>query len=59
MVGLYLDPPAGSVVVSVDDKSQIQALDWTQPILPLRQHIPEQQTHDYIAAMAPPACSPP
>ena len=47
MVGLYLDPPAGAVVVSVDEKSQIQALDRTQPILPLRQGIPEQQTHDY------------
>jgi transposase len=48
VVGLYLDPPTGAVVVSVDEKSQIQALDRTQPILPLRQGIPEQQTHDYI-----------
>ena len=48
VVGLYLDPPAGAVVVSVDEKSQIQALDRTQPILPLRQGILEQQTHDYI-----------
>jgi transposase len=48
VVGLYLSPPAGAVVVSVDEKSQIQALDRTQPILPLRQGIPEQQTHDYI-----------
>jgi transposase len=48
VVGLYLDPPAGAVVVSVDEKSQIQALDRTQPILPLRAGIPEQQTHDYI-----------
>ena len=48
VVGLYLDPPAGAVVVSVDEKSQIQALDRTQPILPLRQGSPEQQTHDYI-----------
>ena len=48
VVGLYLDPPAGAVVVSVDEKSQIQALDRTQPILPLRPGIPEQQTHDYI-----------
>ncbi len=48
VVGLYLDPPAGAVVISVDEKSQIQALDRTQPILPLRQGIPEQQTHDYI-----------
>ena len=36
VVGLYIDPPAGAVVVSVDEKSQIQALDRTQPILPLR-----------------------
>jgi transposase len=48
VVGLYLDPPAGAVVVSVDEKSQIQALDRTQPILPLRQGIPERQTHDYV-----------
>jgi transposase len=48
VVGLYIDPPAKAVVVSVDKKSQIQALDRTQPILPLRQGIPEQQTHDYI-----------
>jgi transposase len=48
VVGLYLDPPAGAVVLSVDEKSQIQALDRTPPILPLRQGIPEQQTHDYI-----------
>jgi transposase len=48
VVGLYMDPPHGAVVVSVDEKSQIQALNRTQPILPLRQGIPEQQTHDYI-----------
>ena len=49
LVGLYLSPPvAGAVVVSVNGKSQIQALDRTQPILPLRPGIPEQQTHDYI-----------
>ncbi|MGK2882341.1 MAG: IS630 family transposase, partial [Mycobacterium sp.] len=48
VVGLYLDPPDGAVVVSVDEKSQIQALDRTQPTLPLRQGIFEQQTHDYI-----------
>jgi hypothetical protein len=48
VVGLYLDPPAGAVVLGVDEKPQIQALDRTQTILPLRQGIPEQQTHDYI-----------
>jgi transposase len=47
VVGLYLDPPAGAVVVCVDEKTQIQALDRTAPILPLRPGIPERQTHDY------------
>lgn len=46
--GLYLDPPAGAVVLGVDENSRIQALDRTQPILQLRQGIPERQTHDYI-----------
>jgi hypothetical protein len=36
VVGLYVDPPLGAVVVSVDEKSQIQALDRTQPVLPVR-----------------------
>jgi len=40
-VGLYLDPPANAVVVSVDEKSQIQALDRTAPMLPLRPGLPE------------------
>jgi transposase len=48
VVGLYLDPPAGAVVVSVDEKSQVQALDRTAPILPLRPGLPERQTHDYV-----------
>jgi Transposase and inactivated derivatives len=47
VVGLYLDPPLGAVVVSVDEKSQIQALDRTQPILPVMPGVPERQTHDY------------
>jgi len=47
MVGLYLNPPEKAVVLSVDEKSQIQALDRTQPILPLRPGLPERQTHDY------------
>jgi DNA-binding Lrp family transcriptional regulator len=47
VVGLYLDPPLGAVVVSVDEKSQIQALDRTQPILPVMPGLPERQTHDY------------
>jgi len=48
VVGLYLDPPRNAVVVSVDEKSQIQALNRTQPILPLRPGLPARQTHDYI-----------
>ena len=47
IVGLYLHPPAKALVLSVDEKSQIQALDRTQPILPLRPGIPARQTHDY------------
>jgi hypothetical protein len=43
-VGLYLDPPANAVVVSVDEKSQIQALDRTAPMLPLRPGLPERRT---------------
>lgn len=48
IVGLYLNPPDQALVLSVDEKSQIQALDRTQPILPLRPGIPERQTHDYV-----------
>jgi transposase len=44
---VYLYPPEKALVLSVDEKSQIQALDRTQPILPLRPGIPERQTHDY------------
>ena len=47
IVGLYLCPPDKAIVLSVDEKSQIQALDRTQPILPLRPGLPERQTHDY------------
>jgi transposase len=47
IVGLYVNPPAQALVLSVDEKSQIQALDRTQPILPLRPGIPARQTHDY------------
>lgn len=47
VVGLYLNPPENSIVFCVDEKSQIQALERSQPILPLRPGIPEQQTHDY------------
>jgi transposase len=47
IVGLYMNPPVNAVVLSVDEKSQIQALDRTQPILPLACGIPERRTHDY------------
>jgi len=47
IVGLYLDPPEKALVLSVDEKSQIQALDRTQPLLPLRPGIPARQSHDY------------
>ena len=47
IAGLYLNPPEKALVLCVDEKSQIQALDRTQPILPLRPGIPERQTHDY------------
>jgi transposase len=45
--GLYLDPPEGALVLCVDEKTQIQALDRTQPILPIRPGLPEGRTHDY------------
>ena len=47
IVGLYLDPPDRALVLCVDEKSQIQALDRTALILPLRPGLPERQTHDY------------
>jgi transposase len=47
VVGLYMDPPDNAVVLSVDEKSQIQALDRTAPMLPLRPGLPERRTHDY------------
>ena len=48
IVGLYMDPPLKAMVLCVDEKSQIQALDRTQPILPLAPGIPERRTHDYM-----------
>jgi len=47
VVGLYLNPPDHALVLCVDEKSQIQALDRTAPLLPLRPGLPERQTHDY------------
>lgn len=48
VVGLYLDPPEGAIVLSVDEKTQIQALDRTQPLLPVSFGKTEKRTHDYI-----------
>jgi transposase len=48
VVGLYLNPPDKAIVLSIDEKSQIQALDRTAPILPLRPGLPEKATHDYV-----------
>jgi transposase len=48
VVGLYLAPPDKAVVLSIDEKSQVQALDRTAPILPLRPGLPEKATHDYV-----------
>ena len=47
IVGLYLDPPEKALVICVDEKSQIQALDRTQPVLPMRSGQIERRTHDY------------
>src|SRR5262249_28494567 len=47
VIGLYLHPPENAVVVCVDEKSQCQALERSQPILPMRPGIPERQAHDY------------
>ena len=47
VVGLYLDPPERAIVLCLDEKSQIQALDRSQPIFPLLPGVPERQSHDY------------
>ena len=47
IVGLYLHPPERAVVLCVDEKSQMQALDRTQPVLAMRPGLPERRTHDY------------
>ena len=48
VVGLYLDPPAHAIVLCVDEKSQIQALERTQPVRPVRPGRRERRTHDYL-----------
>jgi transposase len=50
VVGLYLDPPERAVVLCVDEKSQIQALDRTAPVLPMLPGTPARATHDYVRA---------
>src|SRR5215210_1906424 len=50
VVGLYLNPPERAVVLCVDEKSQIQALDRNAPILPMLPGVPERATHDYKRA---------
>ncbi len=50
VVGLYLNPPERAVVLCVDEKSQIQALDRTAPILPMLPGVPQRATHDYKRA---------
>lgn len=47
VVGLYLDPPANALVLCVDEKTQVQALERSQPVLPMRPGQPERRTHDY------------
>lgn len=48
IVGLYCNPPDGALVLCVDEKTQVQALDRTAPVLPLRPGLPERRTHDYV-----------
>src|SRR6478672_4068924 len=48
VVGLYLHPPENAVVLCIDEKSQVQALQRTAPILPIMPGVPEKATHDYI-----------
>jgi|SRR5215470_1614431 len=48
IVGLYMSPPDRALVLCVDEKSQIQALDRTQPLLPMQPGMPERRTHDYV-----------
>jgi transposase len=48
IVGLYLNPPDAAVVLSVDEKTQVQALDRTAPILPMLPGVPQRRSHDYV-----------
>ena len=48
IVGLYVSPPEHAIVLCVDEKSQIQALDRSQPVLPMMPGMPERRSHDYV-----------
>jgi transposase len=48
VVGLYMNPPEAAVVLSVDEKSQVQALGRSQPAFPMMPGMPEKRTHDYV-----------
>jgi len=48
VVGLYMNPPQRAMVLCVDEKSQVQALDRTQPLLPMSPGYPERRSHDYV-----------
>jgi transposase len=48
VVGLYLNPPQAAMVLCVDEKSQVQALDRSRPVLPMMPGMPERRTHDYV-----------
>lgn len=48
VVGIYLSPPENALVLAVDEKSQIRALDRTQPVLPMAPTVPAKMTHDYV-----------
>ena len=48
VVGLYLDPPENAVVLCVDEKSQVQALERAAPVLPMQPHLIERRSHDYL-----------
>jgi len=48
IVGLYVNPPEAALVLGVDEKTQVEALDRTAPVLPLRPGLPERATHDYV-----------
>lgn len=50
VVGIYLNPPDNALVLCVDEKSQVQALDRTAPVLPMMPANPQRQTHDYLRA---------